>query len=71
MVPTQPDQVTIGELLSALETGVKFTGIFGGDKVCVCHLAVPDLRTASKMAEILFERRGENLLAIADIELPA
>jgi len=70
-VPTHASQVTISDIRFALNDSVSFKGIFDGNKECLCRLAVPDRKTASEMAMVLREHKGENLLSLADVELPA
>lgn len=69
-IPTHAQQVTIGEVLNILDDNVYFSCGYGHEVVSATFF-VPDADTAQKVASILKEHKGENLLAIAQVEIPA
>ncbi len=69
-IPTHAQQVTIGEVLNVLDDNVFFSCEYGHETV-TCSFFVPDAATAKKIEAILKEHKGENLLAIAEVEIPA
>ena len=68
-LPTHADQVTIGEVVNVLANCVRFSCGYGEETV-TCSLFVPDSETAKKVASILREHEGKNLLSIRDVEIP-
>lgn len=69
-LPTHADQVTIGEVLNVLENCVRFSCGYGSETVA-CSLFVPDSDSARKVATILREHEGKNLLSIREVEIPS
>jgi len=69
-IPTHAQQVTIGDVLNTLEDNVLFICGYGHQTV-TCSFFVPDAITAKKIAAILKEHKGDNLLSIAELEIPA
>jgi len=69
-IPTHAQQVTIGDVLNILDDNVFFSCRYGNQTV-TCTFFVPDAITARKIAAILKEHKGENLLSIAQVDIPA
>jgi hypothetical protein len=69
-IPTHAQQVTIGDVLNTLADNVFFSCKYG-DQTVTCTFFVPNAITAKKVAAILKEHKGENLLSIAEVEIPA
>jgi hypothetical protein len=69
-IPTHAQQVTIGNVLNTLDNNVFFSCGYGNQTVTCCFF-VSDATIAKKIASILEEHKGENLLSIAHVEIPA
>lgn len=69
-LPTHADQVTIGEVVNVLENCVRFSCGYGNDTVA-CSFFVPDADMANKVASILRDHKGENLLCVREVEIPS
>lgn len=69
-LPTHADQVTIGEIVNVLENCVRFACGYVNNTVA-CSFFVTDPDTAKKVASILREHKGKNLLSIRDVEIPS
>jgi hypothetical protein len=69
-LPTHADQVTIGKVQNVLDNCVRFSCGHGKETVA-CSFFVPDLDTAKKVASILIEHKGKNLLSLREVEIPS
>lgn len=69
-VPTHAQQITIGDIEIVQDKSVSFKGKFDGDRDCRATIHVPNREAAEKMAAILKNHKGENLLSIGEMEIP-
>jgi hypothetical protein len=69
-VPVYAQEINIGAVGFIQDTSVMFRGRFDSNKNCTCTIFVPNRLTAVKVAVILSENLGADLLSIGDVELP-
>jgi hypothetical protein len=69
-VPVYAQEKRIGVVQFIQDTSVMFKGRFDSNKDCTCTIFVPNRLTAAKVAVVLSEHFGADLLSIGEVEFP-